>query len=1713
MSINLISKLYIGYFGRAGDPEGLDYWLQQMSSENESPMSLADIAQSFSVQPESTEQYPFLADPSADPEPFLLSVYKNLFNRDSIDTEGLNYWKEQIASGRPIGLIIIDIISGAQGADAVMVENKADVAAYYTEQYKVKGAEWDAGDLVAAKAVLDGVTDDAATVESGKSAVDTAITEDMQPANQAPVASGPVELEAILEDADAILITTEQLLANVTDADGDTPSIASVALADEAAGELIPNEDGTWSFKPASNFNGTVSFTVTVTDGKESIETSATLEVTPVNDFPVAGEPIALETSPEDVPVILTSAQLLANASDVDRDELTVTEVSVDEAFGTVAANEDGTWTFTPAKDLNGTVEFTYTVSDGQDQDQGSATLELTPVNDAPVITGAETTRIGEEMFEISGFAPFVSESLAVTETAVITDAEGNFAGGSIRIDVSGKIGDHTLEDGVIPTDEMGIFPALKEGDEVVGKFYAVGSNLVMRAGVVGNAVDTVIGTYKAGFVDSQVEGEGFGSHDAGEATFATVTLNGNATSEIVTELLKNIRLGTVDSEEGDLNVKVTVTDGNSESDSFTRLLDVEGAAQMTKDDESPYESNEEVELSERINHKLGSEEIDFDSNGSVMDGATITVTGSNWVDTLRLVATDASIEEGQARFILNVDGTYDVSVKIDINDNDQPQEIVIGTTAALPKAGDQLVITLNENASDDTVEALLNSLTVDMSDDLGERTFTVVYESAKGPNELVSTDTVEINMTRTVVGDFKEVTMAQLIGATALSPITIDSNTRIILSGEQALDIEQAIEDDKIIVSGENHLIRLISASDSDISGVTGLDLLGTYSFHDIDGNLTITAEQADGRKADVTTGHTLTVTGIENLLGLDLSKLDAGEGSIVAELNAATDVTFSGDLGNASMTVTGSGDLTVSADLATGKTIAFANGTIVITGFGTSPYNLSQVTAGQVTTAVSSDLEINKDAQLGTLELEVAQNVTLTLTATQADERTILGGDVDGNGNKGASIIVTDLVDDIDLSNIEDSDILVGAVNATQSDLIVKVTGLEATADKGVVEANGLTLGDFVVQIDEGATLKTDGGSISGESIQGAGSIIVLATGSTIDVDLSKVTVTGSKTLEVAADGTTQPQLAGGAKIGDFDVKVDHGATFTLTAAQANGKTITGADAVAEDPDTQETEARDAGSITVNLDGASAYDLTGIKAGAASTENGSDAGKLVAIVTDDVILDADAKLGDFEIEMWDGIDGDASASLTLSADQADERVVSLNSGTLTGSVTVTVTGLAADTDLSGIAEAADVTAEVGTDLDVSANTNLLGYVDTYKVLDGKVLTLSALQADGVSISGTADNDDATLPGTVVIAGDIVADTDGSGSIDAGEQPIVVNLEDVGLGLSFDDGSIDVGVGVTLELTAAQANGKVITGAGNVTVTGLGSTAVDLSQITVAGTKTAEVSGTQTLNSATKLGTFGLELVEDARLTLSASQATSIDKIVGDEDSAVIINGTAIADNLDFSGKEEWSFDSLTINGSGGNDYLKAPAGVDTITFNGGLGSDNFDVASDQTVTVQDFSLTADELNIDANGTARITVSGTADLSAVEEADRLENNGRLEITGSVNADTITGTSGDDVFMGGLGNDTFVFKPSSGNDTIQDFELGGLEKIDLTAFTSIDDISDLSVTNDWMIGNRTTITHTDGLGTDLQITLVGVSDEFGAPLTNANFKFYVDPTV
>jgi len=165
-TVDLIQKLYIGYFGRAGDPEGLQYWVERKTAG----MTDAQIAQSFSVQDEATAMYAFLAAPSLGmgQDAFLEAVYQNLFER-SIEADGLTYWKGQLANGRPVGGIILDIINGAVGSDATTVANKLSVANYYTEAVMDANATWTlADDQADAIAVIADVTSDAATVATGE---------------------------------------------------------------------------------------------------------------------------------------------------------------------------------------------------------------------------------------------------------------------------------------------------------------------------------------------------------------------------------------------------------------------------------------------------------------------------------------------------------------------------------------------------------------------------------------------------------------------------------------------------------------------------------------------------------------------------------------------------------------------------------------------------------------------------------------------------------------------------------------------------------------------------------------------------------------------------------------------------------------------------------------------------------------------------------------------------------------------------------------------------------------------------------------------------------------------------------------------------------------------------------------------------------------------------------------------------------------------------------------------------------------------------------------------------------------------------------------------------------------------------------------------------------------------------------------------------------
>ncbi len=237
-----------------------------------------------------------------------------------------------------------------------------------------------------ADAGLDNVYEVIVQVSDGAFNDSQTLSVTVTPVNDNAPVSAPVTLAPIAEDSGAHLITQAELLAGASDADGDSLTATGLAIS-SGSGTLIDNDDGTWTYTPTANDDTSVSFSYTVTDGSLTAAGSASMDITPVNDAPVVA-PADLGNMNEDGGRLITQADLLTGTNDVDTgDTLTATNLALISGSGSLTDNGDGTWTFTPDADWNGSVAFSFDVNDGTAVVANSASLLVDPVNDAPVIT------------------------------------------------------------------------------------------------------------------------------------------------------------------------------------------------------------------------------------------------------------------------------------------------------------------------------------------------------------------------------------------------------------------------------------------------------------------------------------------------------------------------------------------------------------------------------------------------------------------------------------------------------------------------------------------------------------------------------------------------------------------------------------------------------------------------------------------------------------------------------------------------------------------------------------------------------------------------------------------------------------------------------------------------------------------------------------------------------------------------------------------------------------------------------------------------------------------------------------------------------------------------------------------------------------------------------------------------------------------------------
>ncbi|WP_441229190.1 T1SS-143 repeat domain-containing protein [Tardiphaga sp. 215_C5_N2_1] len=254
------------------------------------------------------------------------------------------------------------------------------------------------------------------------------VTVTIHGANDAPVANDDNLFGAGVPQNAITTFSTSLLLANDTDAEGDTLKVTYVSEMSGAGAKLtLDKATGMITYDPATydpadqnsiyikilqqlavGQTHTDSFTYVIDDGHGAL-TSAIgyLTIIGTNDAPVITSVAsdAKGTVVEDATVNAVSGQL--TATDIDNDATQSWTISGTPAYGTIAIDATGKWTYTLNNSLPGVQAlaagqnvaelFTATVTDehGATAIQ-TVTVTVTGTNDAPVLTGDHTATVAE---------------------------------------------------------------------------------------------------------------------------------------------------------------------------------------------------------------------------------------------------------------------------------------------------------------------------------------------------------------------------------------------------------------------------------------------------------------------------------------------------------------------------------------------------------------------------------------------------------------------------------------------------------------------------------------------------------------------------------------------------------------------------------------------------------------------------------------------------------------------------------------------------------------------------------------------------------------------------------------------------------------------------------------------------------------------------------------------------------------------------------------------------------------------------------------------------------------------------------------------------------------------------------------------------------------------------------------------------------------------
>ncbi|WP_172580604.1 tandem-95 repeat protein [Vibrio harveyi] len=1109
------------------------------------------------------------------------------------------------------------------------------------------------------------------TISDGQLTDDATVAVTVNPVNDAPVAVN----DTVSTDEDTAV--TIDVLANDSDPENDTLTITAASVPAEQGTVTIV--DGKLVFTPAENFNGDATISYTISDGQLSDDATVAVTVNPVNDAPVAVNDTV--STDEDTAVTI---DVLANDSDPENDQLTITNASVPAEQGTVAI-VDGKLVFTPAENFNGDTTISYTISDGQLTDDATVAVTVNPVNDAPVAVNDTVATDEDTAVTIDVLA---NDSDPENDQLTITNASVPAEQGTVAI-VDGKLVFTPAENF---NGDATISYTISDGQLTDDATVAVTVNPVNDAPV---AVNDTVATDE----DTAVTIDVLANDSDPENDQLTIT-NASVPAEQGTVTIVDGKLVFTPAENfnGDATISYTISDGQLSDDATVAVtvnpvndaptIDVTAVDSVTEDAVSTdtvvatlvvadtdtpadqltvqLENNadgyfvldgDQVKLTDKGVEAVNNDQLDLTTlsvTASVSDGVNPKATDTDSLDVVRV----------------NDAPTIDVTAVDSVTEDAVSTDTVVATlvVADTDTPADELSVQLENNADGyfvldgDQVKLTDKGVEAVNNDQLDLTTLSVTASVSDGVNPK-ATDTDSLDVVRVNDAPTIDVTAVDSVTEDAVSTDTVVATLVVADTDTPADQLTVQLEnnaDGYFVLDGDQ-----VKLTDKGVEAVNNdqLDLT----------TLSVTASVSDGVNPKATDTDSLDVVRVNDAPTIDVTAVDSvTEDAVSTDTVVATLVVADTD--------TPADDLTVQLENNTDGYFVLDGDQVKLTDKGVEAVNNDQLDLTTLSVTASVSDGVNPKAT-DTDSLDVVRvNDAPTIDVTAVDSVTEDAVSTD-------TVVATLVVADTDTPA---DDLTVQLENNTDGYFVLDGDQVKLT-DKGVEAVNNdqldLTTLSVTASVSDGVNPKaTDTDSLDVVRVNDAPTIDVTAVDSVTEDAVSTDTVVA--TLVVADTDTPADELTvqlenntDGYFVLDGDqVKLTDKGVEAVNNDQLDLDSLTVTASVSDgvNPKATDTDSLD----VVRVNDAPTIDVTAVDS---VTEDAVSTDTVVATL---VVADTDTPADQLTVQLEnnaDGyfvLDGDQVKLTDKGVEAVNNDQLDLDSLTVTASVSDGVNPKATDTD-----------------------------------------------------------------------------------------------------------------------------------------------------------------------------------------------------------------------------------------------------------------------------------------------------------------------------------------------------------------------------------------------------------------------------------------------